>query len=397
MTDPAPGPVPRDVVVAHYHEVGLKGNNRSYFERLLADNIRAGLEGTGCLKVRTIPGRLLIGLGPDSDLATITNRLGRVFGLSSFSPGVTVPATMESMVAWAVALAQEEPFASFRVRARRGNSSFPQSSQTVNEVVGQAIKDATGARVDLNHAEWTCYIELVQNKAYLYATRIPGPGGLPAGSGGRVVSLLSGGIDSPVATWELAKRGASITAVHFHGQPYSDPSSSRQAARLAAALAPWAREVDLWLVPIGDVQAEIVTTAKAELRTILYRRTMMRIAEALAAQVGAEALVTGESLGQVASQTLPNLRATDAVVTTMPVLRPLIGRDKIEIEAIARRIGTYEISIDPHQDCCVLFAPRQAATRARIPDLEAAETALDIPTLVAKALANAEVRHFPLD
>ena len=281
------------------------------------------------------------------------------------------------------------------MRARRGHSSFPESSQRVNEVVGQAIKDATGARVDLSHGEWTCHIELVQNRAFLYADRLPGPGGLPAGTAGRVVALLSGGIDSPVAIWELAKRGAAVTAVHFHGQPFSDPSSARQAARLAEHLAPWLREIDLWLVPFGDVQAEIVTAAPAALRTVLYRRFMMRIAEALAHNVGAEALVTGESLGQVASQTLPNMRAIDAVVETLPVLRPLVGRDKIEIEAIARRVGTYEISIDPHQDCCVLFAPRQAATRARLPELEAAEASLDVPALVEKALAGVEVRTFP--
>ena len=384
-----------DVIVAHYHEVGLKGRNRSFFERRLVDNIRWMLRGTGYLKVRSIPGRILVELGPDSDRPAIAARLPRVFGLASFALAVATPADMDALVGTALQLAAQDRFASFRVRARRGNSSFPESSQRVNEVVGQAIKDTSGARVDLSHAEWTCYIELVQNKAFLYAHRVPGPGGLPADTAGRVVSLLSGGIDSPVATWEVAKRGASITAAHFHGQPYSDPSSTRQVIRLAEHLAPWVKEIDLWLIPFGDLQAEIVTTAPADLRTILYRRFMMRIAEALALQVGAEALVTGESLGQVASQTLPNMRAIDAVVTTMPVMRPLIGRDKIEIEALARRIGTYDISIDPHQDCCVLFAPRQAATRAHIPDLDRAELALEVDTLVGKALANAELRRFP--
>lgn len=392
---PLPASARVDVIVAHYHEVGLKGNNRSFFERRLVDNIRLTLRGTGYLKARSIPGRILIDLGPESEVATITERLARVFGLASLSPGVVIPATMDTLVATALELAAASRFDSFRVRARRGNSSFPENSQKVNEVVGQAIKDATGARVDLSHGEWTCFIELVQNKAYVYADRIPGPGGLPAGTAGRVVSLLSGGIDSPVATWELAKRGAAITAIHFHGQPYSDPSSVRQVARLAEHLATWTQEIDLWLVPFGAVQAEIVVASPAELRTILYRRFMMRIAEAAAMQVGAEALVTGESLGQVASQTLPNLRAIDAVVTQIPVLRPLIGRDKIEIEALSRRIGTYEISIDPHQDCCVLFAPRMAATRSRLGDLDRAEKNLDVETLVAKALADVEVRHVP--
>src|SRR2546421_1868986 len=384
----------RDVVVAHYHEVGLKGRNRSFFERRLADNIRWALRGLGTASVRPIPGRILVELGPCTDLDDVAERLGRVFGLSGFAPAVEVLADMDAMVAAALGLAAEAPFESFRVRARRGHSSFPESSQRINEIVGQAVKDATGARVDLSHGEWTCHIELVQNRAFLYPTRAGGPAGLPAGTSGRVVSLLSGGIDSPVASWELGKRGASVTAVHFHGQPYSDPSSARQAARLARHLAPWLRGIDLWLVPFGDVQAEIVTTAPAELRTILYRRFMMRISQSLALSIGAEALVTGESLGQVASQTLPNLRAIDAVVTEVPVLRPLIGRDKIEIEALARSIGTYDISIDPHQDCCVLFAPRHAATRARPAQLEAAEASLDTDALVAKALANAEMRSF---
>jgi thiamine biosynthesis protein ThiI len=388
-------PPRRDLVVAHYHEVGLKGRNRSFFERRLVENIRWGLRDTGYGRVKAIPGRILVELGEEADLDRILEALGRTFGLSSFAPAVSSPADMDSLVATALALAQEAPFESFRVRARRGHSSFPESSQRVNEVVGQAIKDSTGARVDLSHGEWTCHIELVQNRAFLYANRMPGPGGLPAGTAGRAVALLSGGIDSPVAIWELAKRGAAITAVHFHGQPYSDPSSARQAARLAEHLAAWVREIDLWLVPFGDVQTEIVTCAPAELRTVLYRRFMMRIAERLAIDIGAEALVTGESLGQVASQTMPNMRAIDAVVQSVPVLRPLVGRDKIEIEAIARRIGTYEISIDPHQDCCVLFAPRQAATRAKLPELEQAESALDVPALVEKALANVEVRTFP--
>lgn len=386
----------RDVVIGHYHEVGLKGNNRAYFEKRLVDNVRTSLRGSGITQVRAIPGRILVTLGPEADLEAIAQRMGRVFGLATFSPAMALVAPdMDALIPAALALAAEAPFESFRVRAKKGHSSFPDSSQRVNEAVGQAIKDASGARVDLSHAEWTCYIELVQNRAYLYSERIPGPGGLPAHTGGRVVALLSGGIDSPVAVWELAKRGAAITAVHFHGQPYSDPSSVRQVVRLTEQLTQWARDVDLWLVPLGDIQAQIVTTAPNSLRTILYRRFMMRIAQALALQVGAEALVTGESLGQVASQTLPNLRATDDVVTEMTVLRPLIGRDKVEIEALARRIGTYDISIDPHQDCCVLFAPRQAATRARIPDLEEAEQALEVDTLVAKALANAEVRRFP--
>lgn len=383
-----------DVVVAHYHEVGLKGRNRGLFEGRLADNIRTTLAGTGWERIRPISGRILIRLLPEHDLETILDRLTRVFGLAHFAPAVRAEPSMEALVETSLRLAENASFSSFRVRARRGSSSFPETSQRVNEVVGQAIKDRTGARVDLASAEWTCHIELVENKAFLYSRRIEGPGGLPVGVSGRAMTLLSGGIDSPVAAWEVAKRGADNDFIHFHGQPYSDPSSVRQATRLAEHLASWLLRCRLWLVPFGDIQAEIVTSAPQELRVVLYRRFMMRIAEALALREGTEALVTGESLGQVASQTLPNITAINDVIRRLPVLRPLVGRDKIEIEAIARRIGTYEISIDPHQDCCVLFVPRRVTTRASIPELEKAESALDVEGLVDKGLSEARLTEF---
>ena len=371
--------------------MGLKGRNRNFFEDRLVRNIRTRLRGTRYRRVRPISGRILVHLRPESDVGAITERLASVFGLAKFAPAVEAAPAMESLVATALRLAAATSFGSFAVRARRGHSIMTETSQRVNEVVGQAIKDASGARVDLTNPEWTCHIELVERTAFLYGEEYRGPGGLPAGVSGKVMALMSGGIDSPVAAWELAKRGASVELVHFHGQPYADPSSARQANRLAEHLAPWLMGTRLWLVPFGEIQAEIVTSAPQELRVVLYRRFMMRIAEALARREDAEALVTGDSLGQVASQTLPNLLAINDVVEHLPVLRPLIGRDKTEIEALARRIGTYEISIDPHQDCCVLFVPRRVTTHARIPELEAAEAALQVEALVDKGLANTTV------
>ncbi|HLF69451.1 MAG TPA: tRNA uracil 4-sulfurtransferase ThiI, partial [Actinomycetota bacterium] len=317
-----------DLVVAHYHEVGLKGRNRGYFERLLAQNIRDSLAGTGYSKVSLISGRVLIGLGPDHDLGEVRSRLSKVFGLSGFSPAISVEPSMDALIATALEFASQSQFSTFAVRARKGNSSFPDSSSTVNEVVGQAINDASSARVDLSNPEWTCHIELVENRAFMYHERCEAPGGLPVGSAGRALALLSGGIDSPVAAWLIAKRGAGIDFIHFHGQPFADPSSARQATRLARALKPWLLRSRLWLIEFGPIQSEIVTAAPQELRIVLYRRFMMRIAERLAMREGAEALVTGESLGQVASQTLPNMAAIDKVVETLPVLRPLVGSDK---------------------------------------------------------------------
>jgi thiamine biosynthesis protein ThiI len=379
------------LVLAHYQEVGLKGRNRSFFERTLASNIGQILSGIPGVAATPIAGRILIRL-PREHISSAAEKLTHVFGLSSFSPAVELVApTMERLVQQAVRLADEASFESFRVRARRGSSSFPQTSMEVNNVVGQALKDHTGARVDLSHPDWTCHIELVTNRAYFYSEKIRAPGGLPVGSSGRVMALISGGIDSPVAAWRMAKRGATVDFIHFHGQPYADPSSARQATQLVRHLAPWTLGSRLFLIQFGDIQSEIVTSAPQELRVVLYRRFMMRIAEALAEQEGAEGLVTGECLGQVASQTLPNLRVIDDAVEALPVLRPLIGHDKLEIEQTGKQIGTYDISIQPHQDCCVLFVPKRVTTAARFEDIRAAEERLDVQALVGKALANAEI------
>jgi thiamine biosynthesis protein ThiI len=382
---------PRGLILAHYQEVGLKGRNRSFFERTLASNIHQVLSDIPGAEVTPIVGRILIRL-PEEQISAAAGKLTHVFGLSSFSPAVELVApNMDALVEQAILMAGTVSFESFRVSARRGNSSFRQTSMEVNNVVGQALKERIGARVDLSHPDWTCHIELVTNRAYLYSEKIKGPGGLPVGSSGRVMALLSGGIDSPVAAWKMAKRGATVDFIHFHGQPYADPSSARQAAQLVRHLAPWTLRSRLFLIQFGDVQAEIVTSAAQELRVVLYRRFMMRIAEALAHQEGAEGLVTGECLGQVASQTLPNLRVIDDAVEALPILRPLVGDDKLEIEQTGKHIGTYDISIQPHQDCCVLFVPKRVTTAAKLEDVRAAESLLDIQALVGKAVANAEI------
>ncbi len=380
------------LVIAHYQELGLKGRNRSFFERTLASNIALQLDGVPGARAKPIPGRLIVRMDDRSCEPQVIDSLSRTFGLSSFSPALElVGPDMESLTRTALEMADEAEFSSFKVRARRGNSSFETSSMQINVTVGQAIKDHTGARVELGKPDWTCYIELTSNRAYFYTRKIPGPGGLPVGTSGKVLTLLSGGIDSPVAAWRMARRGAAVDFVHFSGQPFADPSSIRQATRLARHLAPWTLRSKLWIIQFGDVQSEIVTSAPQELRIVLYRRMMMRISEALAQREGAHGLVTGECLGQVASQTLPNLTAIGEVVETVPVLRPLVGFDKLEIEATGKRIGTYDISIQPHQDCCVLFIPRRVTTAARSVDIAEAESALDIHALVHKAVANAEV------
>jgi tRNA uracil 4-sulfurtransferase len=291
-----------------------------------------------------------------------------------------------------------EPFQSFAVRARRTYSSFETSSQKINVEIGQRLKDQTGARVDLTNPDATIWIELFGGAGLVYRRRLLGPGGLPAGVSGKMLVLLSGGIDSPVAAWRVARRGAEVEMVHFHGRPFTDPSSIRQAAELAEVLTRFQLQTVLHLVPLGNIQREVVTNTPSSLRVILYRRMMLRISASLAVQRDAQALVTGDSLGQVASQTIENMTTVDAALETdqIPVLRPLVGMDKQEIVNDAKVIGTYEISTRKYQDCCVLFEPRSPATRAQPGQADKAERSLDVDALVGKALAEIETRIFEL-
>ncbi len=386
-----------DALVAHYHEVGLKGGNRDFFERALVRNLKRALRGTGYTKVHRGFGRIVVDFAPEAPVRAAAERAAKVFGIAYVGAGVRVQPDIEQIGDVALELMLAEPFESFSVRSRRTHSSCPHRSSEIQSMVGQRIKDATGARVNLKHPGATAWVELFAGAGIVYRLRIPGPGGLPVGTSGLMLALLSGGIDSPVAAWRLARRGATVELVHFHGQPFTDPSSVRQAADLAQALTAFQLRCVLHLVPLGDLQREIVTHAPASLRVVLYRRMMMRIAAKLAAERDAVALVTGDSLGQVASQTIENLGTVDAAVPETQVLRPLIGMDKQEIVDLATRIGTYEISTRKHQDCCVLFEPRSPATKTHPEQAAAAEAELDVETLVGKALAGIETRVFELE
>ncbi|HWC14688.1 MAG TPA: tRNA uracil 4-sulfurtransferase ThiI [Actinomycetota bacterium] len=385
-----------DALVVHFHEIGLKGRNRDFFEDALARNLRRALRGTGYARVRKGFGRVMVDLDPRAVPEIAAQRAARVFGVAYVGLGRRVEPDLDRIGDVAIQLMGEESFTSFAVRARRTHSNFDHRSQEVQEVVGQRIKDATGARVDLEQPDATAWIEMFGGTGIVFVRRLQGPGGLPAGVSGKMVALMSGGIDSPVAAWRMARRGADVELVHFHGQPYTDPSSVRQAAELADVLARYQLEVVMHLIPIGDAQREIVTHAAPSMRMVLYRRLMMRIAADLATEVGAQAIVTGDSLGQVASQTIENIRTIDAALDGTQVLRPLIGMDKQEIMDEAKRIGTYEISTRRHQDCCVLFAPRSPVTKSE-PDFAArSERELDMDALVGKALAGRETRVFDL-
>jgi thiamine biosynthesis protein ThiI len=286
----------------------------------------------------------------------------------------------------------------FRVTARRAFKVFPMTSEALNREVGALVLERFGGRVDLTHPALTVYVELVPGEALVYVDRQPGPGGLPVGVSGRVLALLSGGIDSPVAACRMQKRGCEVEFVHFHSAPYLSAESQAKARALVGELVRRQLEARLWLVPFGDVQREVVLTVPPPFRVLVYRRLMIRIAERLARRAGALALVTGESLGQVASQTLEHVARTTEVAG-LPILRPLIGTDKEEIIREAQAIGTYEISIEPDQDCCSLFVPKHPATRTSAAEAEAAEARLDIDRLVEAGVAGArsETYRFPTD
>lgn len=386
-----------DTLVAHHHEIGLKGRNRDRFEDLFALNIKRAVRHTGYARVWRGFGRVVVEFGSDSQPEVAARRASNVFGCAFVGVGVQVQPEMESISRAVLPLLAAEPFGSFRIKARRTYSSSPLRSREIHEEIGARAVAATGGRVDLKNADATAWVELFGKFGVVYRQRIEGPGGLPAGSSTRMLALLSGGIDSPVAAWRMGRRGAAIELVHFHGRPFTDGSSIHQAEELAEVFNRYNIETNLHLIPLGDAQREVATHAPSEMRVILYRRMMVRIAAELARQRDAHALVMGDSLGQVASQTIENMTTVDAAIAgEIPVLRPLVGMTKQEIIDKAKDIGTFEISTRKHQDCCVLFEPRSPIIRSTREMAEKAEAGLDIETLVGKALAGVETRCLEL-
>ena len=380
----------RRLIVIHYSELGLKKGNRDYFEKRLCRNIDATLEGCGVGTVRRISGRFLLGLDADIDASEVKRRLGKVVGIAYFAEAWAVDWEIDLLCRSVWQLLESVSFASFRIDTRRSDKRFPMNSMEVNQAVGAYVKDRSGARVDLENAELWCRIELVEGRALIFFDRIEGPGGLPAHTGGKIIVLLSGGIDSPVAAWKMIRRGCTATFVHFHSFPYTNKESQEKAKQVATLLAQNQLRSRIYLVPFADIQRKIMVETPMESRVILYRRYMLRLAEKIAFKEKARALVTGDSLGQVASQTLENIDVISRAVP-MPVLRPLVGTDKEEIVSVGRRIGTYEISILPDQDCCSLFVPKHPETRANLKKIEGVEEGLDVSEEFRRALETAEV------
>jgi len=383
-------------IVVHYKELSLKGRNRSWFIQMLVRNIREALKGLHVRAVRSIVGRIEVELDqsgshqPSAISHEVAQRLGRVFGIANFSFANRGPHDFDQLASAILRDLGDRTAPSFRVSASRADKRLPFTSPQAEREVGGRIKDAKGWLVNLDRPALTIHLEMLSDGAFYYFGKEPGAGGLPTGTGGRVACLLSGGIDSPVAAYRVMRRGCSVLLIHFHSYPILSRASQEKVREITALLTRYQLQTRLLLVPFGDLQQTVVLSVPPELRVVVYRRLMLRIAERFAKRWRARALVTGEVIGQVASQTLENMTAI-AAATEMTVLRPLVGMDKDEITAEAQRIGTFPISIVPDQDCCTLFTPRHPATRARPADIAAAEQSLAIDAMIASAVTAAEL------
>lgn len=386
------------IVLVHYHEIGLKGHNRTSFEMRLLKNLEVLLEAYPVVTIHRIAGRLCVFLreGTSYEVAVeVADHAARVPGVARVSCGYKCPRDLELMAQAGIqAMAEAGEFETFKVAARRNHTDFETNSMEMNQIIGAALcKAYPEKKVRMKNPDVQVGVEVVQNAAYVYARSLPGIGGLPVGSSGRVVCLLSSGIDSPVALWRIARRGAECIAVHFSGRPQTSDASEYLVDDIASVLEKTGCVARVYTVPFGDYQREIALIVPPALRVIMYRRLMFKVAERLARREGAGALVTGESLGQVASQTLDNIRATDDAVE-LPVFRPLIGTDKLEIIAQAQELGSFDISSQDAPDCCTLFMPRSPETHAKLPDVQAAEADLPLDQWIDEILEAVEVKDY---
>lgn len=382
-----------DTIILRTNEICLKRGNRHLFERHLLNDVRARLASIGTFKVRGDQGSVFAyhdGALTDEQVSACADAMRTVFGVATVLLAARVAKDIEAIGAAAETLIAKKGKTTFKVFASRSDKTFPTPSMETARVIGGRLLDKVpGLVVDVRDPKTEVIIEVAKEFAYVAVGGEEGAGGHPGGVAGKVVAMLSGGIDSPVAAWKLMRRGCVPVLVHFHSYPYVSAASIEKVKRLAARLDAFFPGLQLHLVPIGDAQREITVKSDETMRVLLYRRLMFRIAEKIAAREGAHAVVTGDSVGQVASQTLENIGAVSAI-TTMPIFRPLVGDDKEDIVRVAKRIGTYATSIEPHDDCCTLFVPRRPATRATATQLDIEEAKYDVNALVEAALAATE-------
>jgi tRNA uracil 4-sulfurtransferase len=383
-------------IVVHYQELALKGKNRPWFLGRLVRHLRNAVSDLDVASVRALMGRIEVVLGPSNPVDAVSERLSRTFGVANYSLAGRTSLDLDTIAQDILNDLGDRSCRTFRVSARRADKRFPLTSPQIEREVGGRIKQARGWAVDLDEPELDIRLELLTDQAFYFFGKDRGPGGLPTGTAGRVACLLSGGIDSPVAAHRMMKRGCTVTFVHFHSYPILSRASQEKARELVALLTKWQHRSRLYLVPFGEIQQQVVLSVPGPMRVVVYRRLMLRIAERIARARHCQALITGDVVGQVASQTLENLSVVGSVAT-LPLLRPLIGMDKDEIVSEAQRLGTYPISIIPDQDCCTLFTPRNPMTRGKLAEVEAAELSLPIADLVEQAVVEAAVEdtEFP--
>jgi thiamine biosynthesis protein ThiI len=391
-----------DYVICHYGEIGLKGKNRKFFEEELVKNIKLALSPAYFEYVKRISGRIIIKLSKKGikEQKEIQSKIKKVFGIVYFAFSEKSSQNISSLKKDALNLIKEalkqkksRKRLTFKIETKRSEKALPFTSRQLNEKLGEHIlKNASQLnlrelKVDLKKPKLTLFVELVEKYAFLYFEKIAGQGGLPVGASGKAVCLLSGGIDSPVAAYLGMKRGLKVYFAHFHSFPYTSKASIEKVKNLAKILGEYQPKTKLYLVPFAEIQKEIVLKTSPKLRIVLYRRMMFRIAEEIAEKEGAKSLITGESLAQVASQTLENMQAIEEAVKLL-ILRPLVGMDKSEIIEKAKGIKTYQISILPHEDCCSRFVPKHPETKAGLKEVKTEEKKLNVKKLVQQALKN---------
>lgn len=402
MTDNPNNTINREehIFIVRCGEVALKGMNKPYFERMLLDRIKKLLKKFDGVKAYRHEGLIFVRADKELNPGTegkqaILKEIGKVFGVASISPAMECESTMEDIgqtaVEYMMEAIEERGVKTFKVNAKRADKNFPVKSPDISRQIGAAVlKGCKVLKVDVHNPDVKLFVDVRHDKSYVYQDKIPGFGGLPLGTNGKGMSLLSGGIDSPVATWMMAKRGMMIEAVHFHSFPYTSQRAREKVEELAALVATYCGRFRMHVINLLPIQEQIVQNCPEEETTILVRRFMMRIAEELAAGNGCNMLITGENLGQVASQTAEALVVTDASVK-MPVMRPLIGLDKTDIMDLAKEIGTYDKSIEPYEDCCTVFLPKHPATKPKLERILASESKLDCEGLIREAIEKEEI------
>lgn len=384
----------RNIFIVRCGEVALKGMNKPYFERMLVERIRRMLKKYENTEVKRHEGLIFVRTDKSFPKSEIIGQISKVFGVASISPAVEVETDLEKIGKAAVRvmleLIEEKGVQTFKVEAKRADKTFPVTSPEIGRKIGAAVlKGCKVLRVDVHNPDCLLFVDVRREKSYIYEQKISGFGGLPLGTNGKGMVLLSGGIDSPVAAWMMAKRGMMIEAVHFHSYPYTSERAQEKVEELASIVATYCGRFKMHVINLLPIQEQIVQNCPEEETTILVRRFMMRIAERVAQEKDCMMLITGENLGQVASQTAEALVVTDSSVK-MPVMRPLIAMDKVDIMEKAQEIGTFETSIQPYEDCCTVFLPKHPTTKPKLEKIEASESRLDVEGLIKAAVESKE-------